>query len=96
MATYLEYISFKKGLKWYKRIFFPLFLNEEEYAEYTRLMTEDKTELDEARDMCYMAWNTYMEDMSYENKQCFEWWRDVVRMLMDKEKYEANHTGRDN
>ena len=66
MATYLEYISFKKGLKWYKRIFFPLFLNEKEYDEYIRIITEEKTELDEARDMCYIAWNIYMDDMSYE------------------------------
>lgn len=92
MATYLEYLSFKKGLKWYKRLFFPLFLNKEEYDEYIRITTETQSELDHAREMCYFSWNYYMDHLdSYSAKKNYEWWRDIVKMLLKQEEYERKN-----
>lgn len=96
MATYLEYISFKNCLPWYKKILFPLFLNKKEYDEYIRITTEEKTELDEARDCAYFAWESYMKNpYDYASKKNWEYARDLVYMLMRKEEYESNNTGRD-
>lgn len=91
MATYLECISFKKCLPWYKRILFPLFLNDNELKEYIRLVTEEKTELDEARDYAYFAWENYMKNpYDYTSKRNWEYAKDYVYMLMRKEEYESN------
>lgn len=85
MATYLEYLSFKSCLPWYKKILFPLFLNKEEYDEYTRIVTEEKTELDEARDYYFFCWNEYMKNPSYETKRNMEWAKGNVEMFLRKE-----------
>ena len=91
MATYLEYLSFKSCLPWYKRILFPLFLNKKEYDEYIRITTEEKTELDEARDYAYFAWEIYMKyPYDYTSKRNWEYAKDYVYMLMRKEEYESN------
>lgn len=88
MATYLEYISFKKCLPWYKRILFPLFLNDNELKEYTRLVTEEKTELDEAMDCAYFACEIYMKHpYDYSSKRNWEYAKDYVYMLIKKEEY---------
>ena len=78
MATYLEYLSFKRGLKWYKRILFPLFLNDKEYDEYIRITTEEKSDLDYARDMYFYAWNKWMKSDTYSNKRDLEFWKSVI------------------
>ena len=94
MATYLEYLSFKASLPWYKRILFPLFLNKKEYDEYIRITTEEKSELDEARDYAYFTWEIYMKDpYDYISKRNWECAKDYVYMLMRKEEYESNHIG---
>ena len=85
MATYLEYLSFKSCLPWYKKILFPLFLNKEEHNEYTRIVTEEKTELDEARDYYFFCWNEYMKNPSYETKRNMEWAKGNVEMFLRKE-----------
>ena len=97
MATYLDYLSFKAKLKWYKRILFPLFLNDKEYDEYERIVTDEKSDLDCARDVCYYTWEQYAKNPCYENKRNFEFWEDVVKMLLRKQEWdERNNTGRDN
>lgn len=91
MATYLEYLSFKSRLPWYKRILFPLFLNKKEYDEYIRITTEEKSELDEARDYAYFTWEIYMKyPYDYTSKRNWERAKDYVYMLMRKEEYESN------
>ena len=91
MATYLEYLSFKSCLPWYKRILFPLFLNKKEYDEYIRIITEEKSELDEARDYAYFTWEIYMKyPYDYTSKRNWERAKDYVYMLMKKEEYESN------
>lgn len=90
MATYLEYLSFKNCLPCYKRILFPLFLNKEEYKEYNRILTEEKTDLDEARDYFFFCWNEYMKNPNYVNKCKMKDAEGFVRMLMYKEYYESN------
>lgn len=82
MATYLEYLSFKNCLPWYKRILIPIFLNKEEYKEYIRLTTEPKSDLDEARDIYFYYWNEYMKDPSYQKKKDMEWARSNVEMFL--------------
>lgn len=85
MATYLEYLSFKSCLPWYKKILFPLFLNKDEYDEYTRLTTEEKTELDEARDYYFFHMNEYMNNPTYETKKNMERAKGYVEILLRKE-----------
>ena len=68
MATYLEYLSFKAKLPWYKKILFPLFLNKEEYSEYIKIVTDEKTDLDKARDYYFYCWNEYMNNKTYYNE----------------------------
>jgi hypothetical protein len=82
MATNLEYLSFKASLPWYKRILFPLFLNKKEYDEYIRITTEEKSDLDVARDIYLYHWNEYMKDPSYQNKKDMEWARSNVEMML--------------
>ena len=95
MATYLEYLSFKSCLPWYKRILFPLFLNKKEYDEYIRITTEEKTELDEARDRYFFCWNEYMKNPTYQTKASMEWARDIVKMYLRQEnKYYEDNTYR--
>jgi hypothetical protein len=89
MTTYLEYLSFKSGLKWYKRLFIPLFLNDKEYEEYLRIATGEQSDLDYARDMCYLSLQKWQESDTYYNKKDFEFWKSVVEMLMRQE-YENN------
>ena len=85
MATYLEYLSFKSCLPWYKKILFPLFLNKEEHDEYTRLITEEKTELDEARDCYFFFWNEYMKNPTYETERNMKYAEEYVKMLLREE-----------
>ena len=85
MATYLEYLSFKSCLPWYKKILFPLFLNKKEYDEYIRITKEEKTELDEARDHYFFCWNEYMKNSTYQTKVSMEQARDIVKMYLRRE-----------
>ena len=92
MATYLEYLSFKNCLPWYKRILFPLFLNKKEYDEYIRITTEEKTDLDVARDIYFYHWNEYMKDPSYQKKKDMEWAKSNVEMFLRLEgRYEDTY-----
>lgn len=92
MATYLKYLSFKAKLPWYKKILFPLFLNKEEYSEYIKIVTDEKTDLDFARDWYFYYWNEYMKKPNYYDKNMMEYYRSVVYDLM-RFKYESNHIG---
>ena len=96
MATYLEYLSFKSCLPWYKRILFPLLLNKKEYDEYIRITTEEKTELDEARDYYFFCWNEYMKNPTYQTKASMEQARDIVKMYLRKENRYYEDTYRSN
>ena len=96
MATYLEYLSFKSCLPWYKRILFPLFLNKKEYDEYIRITTEEKTELDVARDIYFYHWNEYMKNPTYQTKVSMEQARDIVKMYLRQENRYYEDTYRSN
>ena len=96
MATYLEYLSFKNCLPWYKRILFPIFLNKEEYKEYIRITTEEKTELDKARDYYFFCWNEYMKNQTYQTKVSMERARDIVKMYLSQENRYYEDTYRSN
>ena len=85
MATYLECLTFKNRLPWYKKIMFPLFLNKKECEEYIRIMTEKRSELDEARDYYFFCWNEYMKSPTYETKKRMEMAKDVVKIILSQE-----------
>ena len=85
MATYLEYLTFKNRLPWYKKILFPLFLNKKECEEYIRIMTEERSELDEARDYYFFCWNEYMKNPTYETKKRMEMAKDIVKIILSQE-----------
>ena len=85
MATYLECLTFKNRLPWYKKIMFPLFLNKKECEEYIRIMTEKRSELDEARDYYFFCWNEYMKSPTYETKKRMEMAKDVVKVILSQE-----------
>ena len=85
MATYLEYLSFKNRLPWYKKILFPLFLNKKERDECIRILTEEKSELDDARDYYFFCWNEYMKSPTYETKKRMEMAKDVVKVILTQE-----------
>lgn len=96
MATYLEYLSFKSCLPWYKRILFPLFLNKKEYDEYIRITTEEKSDLDVARDIYFYHWNEYMKNPTYQTKKDMEWARSNVEMMLRLEERYYEDTYRSN
>ena len=85
MATYLECLTFKNRLPWYKKILFPLFLNKKECEEYIRIMTEKRSELDEARDYYFFCSNEYMKSPTYETKKRMEMAKDVVKIILSQE-----------
>jgi hypothetical protein len=96
MAAYFDYLSFKSCLPWYKRIMFPLFLNKKEYDEYIRIITEEKTELDEARDHYLFCWNEYMKNPTYQTKASMEQARNIVKMYLRQENKYYENTPRPN
>ena len=96
MATYLEYLTFKNHLPWYKKILFPLFLNKKECEEYIRIMTEERSELDEARDYYFFCWNEYMKSPTYETKKRMEMAKDVVKIILSQENRYYEDTYRSN
>lgn len=96
MATYLEYLSFKAKLPWYKKILFPLFLNKKEYSEYIKIVTDEKSDLDKARDYYFYCWNEYMNNKTFYNESRMKDARYLLEMYIKKEVYENNHPGRDN
>ena len=96
MATYLEYLSFKRCLPWYKRILCPIFLNDEEYKEYVRITTEEKSDLDVARDIYFYHWNEYMKNPTYQTKKDMEWARSNVEMMLRLEERYYEDTYRSN
>ena len=85
MATYLECLTFKNRLPWYKKILFPLFLNKKECEEYIRIMTEKRSELDEARDYYFFCCNEYMKSPTYETKKRMEMAKDIVKIILSQE-----------
>ena len=96
MATYLEYLKFKNHLPWYKKILFPLFLNKKECEEYIRIMTEKRSELDEARDYYFFCWNEYMKSPTYETKKRMEMAKDIVKIILSQENRYYEDTYRSN
>lgn len=96
MATYLEYLTFKNRLPWYKKIMFPLFLNKKECEEYIRIMTEKRSELDEARDYYFFCCNEYMKSPTYETKKRMEMAKDVVKIILSQENRYYEDTYRSN
>ena len=96
MATYLECLTFKNRLPWYKKIMFPLFLNKKECEEYIRIMTEKRSELDEARDYYFFCWNEYMKSPTYETKKRMEMAKDVVKVILSQENRYYEDTYRSN
>ena len=96
MATYLECLTFKNRLPWYKKIMFPLFLNTKECEEYIRIMTEKRSELDEARDYYFFCWNEYMKSPTYETKKRMEMAKDVVKIILSQENRYYEDTYRSN
>ena len=96
MATYLECLTFKNRLPWYKKIMFPLFLNKKECEEYIRIMTEKRSELDEARDYYFFCWNEYMKSPTYETKKRMEMAKDVVKIILSQENRYYEDTYRSN
>ena len=87
MATCLEIISFKNCLPWYKRLFFPLFLNKEEKQVYQRLIAEEKSDLDHAKDGLYVAWEAWRDNPSFSNEKNYKWWLSIVEMLTKYEEF---------
>ena len=85
MATYLECLTFKNRLPWYKKIMFPLFLNKKECEEYIRIMTEKRSELDEAKDYYFFCCNEYMKSPTYETKKRMEMAKDIVKIILSQE-----------
>ena len=96
MATYLECLTFKNRLPWYKKILFPLFLNKKECEEYIRIMTEKRSELDKARDYYFFCWNEYMKSPTYETKKRMEMAKDVVKIILSQENRYYEDTYRSN
>ena len=96
MATYLEYLTFKNRLPWYKKILFPLFLNKKECEEYIRIMTEKRSELDEARDYYFFCCNEYMKSPTYETKKRMEMAKDDVKIILSQENRYYEDTYRSN
>ena len=96
MATYLECLTFKNRLPWYKKILFPLFLKKKECEEYIRIMTEKRSELDEARDYYFFCWNEYMKSPTYETKKRMEMAKDVVKIILSQENRYYEDTYRSN
>ena len=96
MATYLEYLSFKNRLPWYKKILFPLFLNKKEREECSRILTEEKSELDEARDYYFFCWNEYMKNPTYETKKSMKLAKEIVEINLSQENRYYEDTYRSN
>ena len=96
MATYLECLTFKNRLPWYKKILFPLFLNKKECEEYIRIMTEKRSKLDEARDYYFFCWNEYMKSPTYATKKRMEMAKDVVKIILSQENRYYEDTYRSN
>ena len=96
MATYLEYLKFKNHLPWYKKILFPLFLNKKECEECIRIITEEKSELDEARDYYFFCWNEYMKNSTYETKKSMELAKEIVEINLRQENRYYEDTYRSN
>ena len=62
-----------------------MFLNKKEREECIRLVTEEKSELDKARDYYFFCWNEYMKNPTYDTKKNMELARDVVEMILRQE-----------
>lgn len=86
MATYIEYLQYKRNLKWYKRILWPLFLSKDEIADFVDKFSK-RTVLDEMRDRCYICWKRYYDDPSYDNKRDFEKIQLDIRYMEEKEMF---------
>lgn len=84
MAAHFEVRGFIKSLSWYKRWFFPLFLNDKEMERLTELCSE-YTELDEARDYAFFLYNEYCKEPTYDNKERLEDQYSLIRYLRMKE-----------
>lgn len=96
MATYLEYLKFKNRLPWYKKILLPLFLNKKEREECIRIITEEKSELDEARDYYFFCWNEYMKNPTYDTKKNMELAKEIVEINLRRENRYYEDTYRSN
>ena len=91
MATYLDFLSFKAKLPWYKKILFPRFLNKKEYQEYLDIVNDEKTELDEVRDYYFFCWNEYLKTPTYQTEKMMKDAAEMVRMYQLKEYNERNN-----
>lgn len=84
MATYLEYISFRNALPWYRKLFFPKLLNKAQRLRYLALVAGGKTDLDVARDNFLFAWCSYKDNPNLQNKQAMEFYKTIVEYRIKK------------
>jgi len=79
MATYIQFLSYKRKLPWYKRILFPLFLNKKEYDDFVERFCTEQTAEERYQDLLYFAYKKYEEDPCYSNQQTVKFYEDMVK-----------------
>ena len=60
------------------------------------LVTEEKSELDEARDYYFFCWNEYMKNPTYETKKSMEIANEIVKINLRQENRYYEDTYRSN
>ena len=79
MATYIQFLSYKRKLPWYKRILFPLFLNKKEYDDFVEKFCTEQTTLEKYQDYLYFSYRKYLEDPCYQNQQTVKFYEDLIK-----------------
>ena len=87
MATYIQFLSYKRKLPWYKRILFPLFLNRKEFNDFVERFCTEQTTIEKYQDLLYFAYRKWEEDPSYDNMQMVKFYEDIIRGLMYNGKF---------
>jgi len=96
MATYIQFLSYKRKLPWYKRILFPLFLNKKEYDDFVEKFYVEQTTEEMYQDMLYFAYKKYSEDPCYENQQTVKFYEDMIKLHRNLNLIEAESQKKEN
>jgi len=89
MATYIQFLSYKRKLPWYKRILFPLFLNKKECDDFVKRFCVEQTTMEKYQDLLYFAYKKYEEDPCYENQQTIKFYEDLIKFERQYQRREA-------
>ncbi len=79
MATYIQFLSYKRKLPWYKRILFPLFLNKKEYDAFVDKFCVEQTAEERLQDLLYFAYKKYSEDPCYANEKTVKFYEYLIK-----------------